>query len=378
MRKTNLVLLLCALMMLAPLPACGHAASPLPFQSLDEGAHQPETPQPGAEAQPPFQDFSVEGQPARFQLERDLVLSVACSSRIAGTTRGEIFDLCAQKLSDWTDGRMTLQLYDGGVLGGDAELIEALEAGTVDLMMCDQSSVLSTVPELSAISIHGLYGDLDACNAAMAEFAGLIQPYFTAHNLHLLSLYADTFSLITSNPSLLNRRDLQSLTIRVGNDVYRQAFWQALGCNAVPMSLSNTYLALQQGEINAAELFWNGILDHRIYELQDFVLCPAYIPSFSVVLVSQITWSQLSQTEQQAIQQMYDYKAGLEIAYEQQLNQRSCAVAEEHGMTVTHELPAEIRTAFDSACEAVTQLLRKDIGDELVEEYLALARRYAG
>lgn len=324
-----------------------------------------------------FHGISVEGEmTTQFALSRDFTLSVACSTEITGTTRGDIFAVCAQKLSDWTAGRMTLQLYDGQLLNSDGELIEALKAGTLDLVMCDQSAVLAAVPELAVVSIPGLYDDLDGCNRALAEFTRLVQPYFEARGLHLLYLYADTFDLLTANQDLQTPEDLRALAVRMGNDPYIQQFWDALGCRTMPMSLSNTYLAMQQGEINAAQTFWNGVIDNRIYELQDYVLCSSYLPSFSVVLVSGEIWAQMTETEQQALTQMYYYKMRMEIEYYEQLGQSSQTVVEDNGVEVISQLSSELLPAFQAAAGAVADQLRGDVGEEWVSEYLALAEKF--
>ncbi|WP_329737408.1 TRAP transporter substrate-binding protein [Clostridium phoceensis] len=307
-----------------------------------------------------------------FDLERELTLSVSCSGEIAGTLRGSIYTLCAQKLSEWTDGKLKLRLYDGGVLGNNQELIEAMQSGTVDLMMSDQGGFLSTIPEMSILSIHGLYHSLEECNEALEEFAPMLQPYFQQQGLRLLCLYTDAFNIITSNQRLEGPEDLRGLNIRVWIDGYDREFWQALDCNPLPMPLSDVYLNMQQGKINASILFWSGIFDNHLYDLQKYVLSTTYFPSFSVVSMSNQTWEALSQPEREVVTQMFRYKMELETACCTILSQRYQKLVREKDMTVITQMSPEFSAALDEASAAMTEVLRQYIDSSLVDQYLAL------
>jgi TRAP-type C4-dicarboxylate transport system substrate-binding protein len=329
-------------------------------------------------SQPLEDDFALleaaqmEGPWDTFSLNRELTISVACSGEISNTIRGKIYELCVQQLEEWTEGKLCLRLYDGGMLGNDEKIVEALQAGTVDLMMSDQSTLMTMIPELSILAICGLYDSEEDYNKVLVQMTPILQPYFEAKGLHLLSLYVNGFNVVTSNQSLRTQEDLQALSIRVGMNPYDSTFWNILGCKTSTMPLSDTYINLQQGKINAAVLFWSAILDNQIYELQNHVLSTPYFPSYALVTVSTQTWENLLPEEQAALTQMFQYKMKLEASVYNVQTTQIQQQAEQAGMIIVDSLSPELQQSFDMATAALAQHLQEELG-ELVETYLQMS-----
>ncbi len=307
-----------------------------------------------------------------FDIPAPIVLSVSCGGTIQGTARGEIFSQCAEKLSEWTDDQVTLNLYDGGILGTNQELLEALSAGTVDILMSNQSGMYDKIPELGVLSIYGLHDDLESYNKALSSFRPDFQACFVRNGLHLAALYCESFNQFTSLTGLYSARDLTSLPIRVISDPYNEAFWRSAGAEPVEMPWANSYIGIQQGSFNAVELNGFAISDSELYKVQKYLTDIRQIPSFSVVTVSARTWNSLDAETRAALTQMFDYKKELEINYSETQNRKNRQFARDHGMYVITSLPPEIRDVFAAAEQEIISMLRLHLGDSIVDRYLEL------
>ena len=333
-------------------------------------------PAPAAFAETPAAESASAGMsvPAElrtsFSIPEPTVLSVACGGMIRGTARGEIFDQCAAKLSEWTGGKVTLNLYDGGILGSNEEMLEALSAGTVDLLMSNQSGLYSMIPELGALSVYGLHSDLESYNAALSSFTRDLEPCFAREGLHLTALYCESFNQFTTLSSLNDADSLSRIRIRVISDPYHEAFWRCTGAEPVEMPSVNSYIGIQQGRFNAVELNGFAISDSQLYNVQKYLADFRYIPSFSVVTASTRTWDSLDKETRAALTQMFEYKRDLEISYYETQNRQNRQFARDHGMYVITSMPVALRWVFDAASQEVIVLLRERLGNDIIDRWL--------
>ena len=96
-----------------------------------------------------------------------ITLSMGCSGTMDGTASGIAIDKYLAELKDWTDGNFVINFYPSGQLGGDAELIEGVQMGSVDIFMGAPSTQIGLIPELAILDISGLYENIDQCNAVL-------------------------------------------------------------------------------------------------------------------------------------------------------------------------------------------------------------------
>ena len=68
-----------------------------------------------------------------------------------------------QEMSDYiyenTDGRYRIELYANSTLGGESDLIEGVNIGTVDLCFTASTPLANTVPAISYLDLPFLIGD---------------------------------------------------------------------------------------------------------------------------------------------------------------------------------------------------------------------------
>ena len=126
------------------------------------------------------------------------------------------------------------------------------------------------------------------------ELEGLME----AAGMKCLAYYTRGPRYITSNRKITCVADCNNLVIRTPQSAMTVAAFQALGAKPTPMALSEVFTSLQQGTIDAVEMF------HTAYATSGFAeLCKYYVNTNDIytcgaLLLSAKVWNGMSEADQ--------------------------------------------------------------------------------
>lgn len=87
-------------------------------------------------------------------------------------------------------------------------------------------------------------------------------------NMKMLGWWEVGFRCLANNKLAVNTPDdVKGLRIRVMSNEYHQALWSALGADPVPMSLSDAYVANQNGTIDGQENPLHSLVANSTFEV---------------------------------------------------------------------------------------------------------------
>lgn len=118
------------------------------------------------------------------------------------------------------------------------------------------------------------------------------------------------------------------------------------------------------------------IYANRLYEQQDYVILTNHLPASHNLLISQVVYNGLSDTDKELI--MAVGKAAIQYSREQcdaRLSERMDLVAQTGTEIV--ELPADVLEQLRDKCSGVYDEVRATYGDELVDMQISTAEKYA-
>ncbi|MGE4276975.1 MAG: TRAP transporter substrate-binding protein [Lawsonibacter sp.] len=302
-------------------------------------------------------------------------LSMGCSGTVEGTVMGDGIDKYVAELKEWTDGNFVINFYPSGQLGGDTELIQGAQMGSVDIFNGAPTSQVGLIPELAALDIAGLYDNVDQCNEVLSGgFLNQIEPYYNNAGLHLLTAYATDFRITSSNDPINSLADLQGLNLRVQENKYHIAFWKALGANPTPLAFGELYIALQQGMMDAQENPWASYVGAKLCEVQSYMTKTNHIPFISTYVMNETKYESLSDAQQHALNQ-FIYSVQKYIvegtAADDERLQKLCE--DEYGLVVS-DVPADIKAKYPEATQTVIDLMKEDIDPTFVDNYVAAVK----
>lgn len=305
-------------------------------------------------------------------------LSLGCSGTVDGTIMGDALDKYLAELKEWTDGNFVINFYPSGQLGGDTELIEGAQMGSVDIFTGAPTSQVGLIPELAVLDISGLFSTVEECNEVLADFMGLIEPYYNNAGLHLLGLKTYDFRVTSSNDPIDSLDSLKGLNIRTQENKYHMEFWRQLGANPTPLAFGELYIALQQHMMDAQENPWASYVGAKLCEVQNYMTNTNHIPFVQTYVMNNAKYQSLSDAQKQALNQFIYSSQKYQLEGTTADDQRLQKLCEDDYGLVVNEVPADVKEAYAAATQAVVDMMKQDIDPAFVDSYLEAVKAVTG
>lgn len=202
-----------------------------------------------------------------------------------------------EELKAATDGRHSVVVYPSRQLGNEAEVLQQMQSGAVDLSFMTVAEVSNRVPEFSALFTPFLVKD-------NAEAVKLLKTSPTAKGL--LDLLPGKVGVVgigygmaglrqvVSAVPIKSAADLKGRKIRVTPFPATRDLNTILGLAPTPMPLPDVYDALANGQVDAIEMDLELTVKLKYWELAKTVLISNQMMFPMVGIVSGRTWRDLS------------------------------------------------------------------------------------
>ncbi len=214
----------------------------------------------------------------------------------------------ADLVKEKSKGRMRIDIYPGGQLGNERELIELLQIGSLAMTKVSASPMESFVPEMKIFSIPYVFRNEDhlwkILNGEIGE-----KLLLAGHDYYLRGMCyydAGSRSFYTKDQPINTPSDLRGLKIRVMKSKTAVEMVQALGGSATPISWGELYTALQQGVVDGAENNPPSFYLSRHYEVSQYYCLDEHTFVPDILLMSTRVWNGLSDQEQEWLQSAID------------------------------------------------------------------------
>ncbi|MDQ2635219.1 MAG: DctP family TRAP transporter solute-binding subunit [Pseudomonadota bacterium] len=207
----------------------------------------------------------------------------------------------ADEVKEKTGGRIEVRLQGGGALGGDREVIEGVQLGTVDMTVVSTSIVVNFAPEFAIFDIPFLFRDFDHAQAVLEGPIGQeLLEGLPEKGLVGLGLGGMGFRELTNNVApVKSPADVEGLKIRTQQNEMHIAVWRELGALPTPMAIPEVYTALQQGVVDGQENPVGAIINNRFGEVQKYISLTDHAFTPLVLLITPSIYSSLSEEDRQ-------------------------------------------------------------------------------
>jgi len=213
------------------------------------------------------------------------------------TQGGQKFaDLVGQK----SGGKMTVKIFPGGVLGGDVQVLSAVQGGTVDMTSMNSGILQGQVKEFAIVDFPFLFNDAKEADTVMDGPVGkALADKLPEKGLVHLAYFDLGFRNLTNSKRLIKTADdIAGLKVRViQSPIYIETF-NTLGANAVPMPFPEVYTAMEQKTIDGQENPYTVIEANKFAEVQKYLAGTRHIYNPQTMMISKKTWDRLNKSEQ--------------------------------------------------------------------------------
>ena len=204
-----------------------------------------------------------------------------------------------------TDGRYEVEVYHSAQLGQEADTIEQVRSGVIDLNRVSMAPWNSLVPATLIPSLPYLFRSPEhARNVMSGPIGDEIAKGFEEHGVVLLAYYdGGARSFYNSTKPINSLEDLKGMKFRViQSDVFVDMV-AALGASATPMPYGEVYSAIETGVIDGAENNFPSYESAKHYEVAKNFSLDEHTIVPEVFVMSKIAWDKLSPEDKDIFKQ---------------------------------------------------------------------------
>jgi tripartite ATP-independent transporter DctP family solute receptor len=204
-----------------------------------------------------------------------------------------------------TNGRYEVEVYFGAQLGQEADTIEQVRSGVIDLNRVSMAPWNSLVPLTNIPSLPYLFTSPDHARKVMAsEIGDEVAKGFEEHGVVVLAFYdGGARSFYNSKKPVNSLADLAGQKYRViQSDVFVDMV-AALGATATPMPYGEVYSGIETGVIDGAENNFPSYESAKHFEVAKYYSLDEHTIVPEVFVMSKMAWDKLSDEDKAIFKQ---------------------------------------------------------------------------
>jgi tripartite ATP-independent transporter DctP family solute receptor len=259
---------------------------------------------------------------------------------------------------------LTIEVFGDSALGGDADRIESVISGDIDIDIQGASALSAVYEPMAVVDGAFVFDDSDhVYNFFTGDASTPLKDGFAeATGVQVLGAWNTGARQFTANVPIRSPEDLEGLRMRFPPSPAFLLNAEAMGAEPVEVAFEELYLALQQGTVDGQENPITNIDSINLDEVQDYISLSAHQLSTNLVVINGATWDSLSSEQQEAL------AAGVEEAMVQE---PQCAAEAEEEILAGWEEDGALEIVDDVDRDAFREMaepfLRENYSPEQIE-----------
>jgi tripartite ATP-independent transporter DctP family solute receptor len=249
----------------------------------------------------------------------------------------------AELVAAKSGGKLKVNVFAGGTLGGDAQNVSALQGGTIEFVQLNSGILASQVKDFEVFDFPFMFANGKEADAVVDGPLGQkLHAKLLDKNIVGLAYVELGFRNLTNSKKAINTvDDIAGLKLRVIPNAINIDWVKALGANPTPLAFPEVYAALEQKAIDGQENPLSVIVANKFFEVQKHLALTNHQYNPQSLIMSKKVFDTLSATEKKIIQDSATEAA----AYERKVNREKAAgdldALKKGGMQVTELSAAE-------------------------------------
>lgn len=274
-----------------------------------------------------------------------------------------------KNVEERTEGKVKVELYANGALGGDVQLIESVAMGALEMALPATSVLTTYSEEFGILDMPYLFKDAQSAFAALdGEVGQYFDEILLGQGIKSLGYsYNGPRSTTTSSKPIEKPEDFVGVKMRVMESPIFIDFYKTLGANPTPMSFTELYTGLQQGTVEAQENPPSLIYANKFYEVQKYLSVTGHVHNFLVFAMNNNTFEALDDDVKEIV--LEEGRNYVDNQRQMELDDTEVAIellATEGGLTVNRIDEAQTQ-AFRDALQPMYDKYESQFGAELFE-----------
>ena len=258
-------------------------------------------------------------------------------------------------------GALKIQIFPSGQMGNLREMLESISLGTLDMGYPGSAHVGKYNARFSIFQTPYIATDVDQMLRAASSplIAEEIEKTAKEANIRVLSFpYSGTRHITTSNKPIYTPADMEGLKIRTPELPMTMEFMRMVGASPTPMSLSELYLALQQGVVDGQENPVTTIYYAKLHEVQKYLNLSSHIILLQAIVIGENVYQKLTPEQRTIVKEAADEAAVYQRKLIEDGDSKILENIKNEGVTVVE---TDVN-AFRTATKGIVDKFEKDWG----------------
>jgi tripartite ATP-independent transporter DctP family solute receptor len=251
--------------------------------------------------------FAIAWHAAAAAQTRELTMGNVNPAKHGTTPAAQQF---ADKLGELTGGKIKVVHHYSGALGGEREVAQQVQLGTVDFTPVTTAALSNLVPEMSVFQLPYIFRDYQHVFTAL-DGSGTIRTYYAGvldrKNFKLVGFIAAGYRGIYGHYPINTPADVRGKKVRVQEDKIRVATFKALGAIPTAIAFPEVATSLQTKVIDFAEGDVNTFYQNKFYDIVKYVADVRHTHQAVALVMSKASWSKQDAATQKAIMEAAKY-----------------------------------------------------------------------
>ena len=284
------------------------------------------------------------------------------------TPKGRAAEKFKELASQYTHGKVKVEVYPNSQLYKDKEEMEALQLGAVQML----------APSLAK------FGPLGAKEFEVFDFPCLFPDYKGLHKVTQgplgrqlldkldakgitgLAYWDNGFKIFSSNKPVKAPADFKGQKLRIQSSKVLDAQMRALGAIPQVMAFSEVYQALQTGVVDGTENPPSNMYTQKMHEVQKYATVSNHGYLGYAVIVNKQFWDGLPADVRAGLEQAMTEATAYANGIAKEENEKALQAMKDAGTTEFHDLTDEERAAWMAALTPVHDEMAERIGAETI------------
>lgn len=251
----------------------------------------------------------------------------------------EVAERVAKNFNAAYPGEVNMTVHHSSTLFKQGTEMPALQRGNLEMSTPVTFEIEQQLPEYGALGAAYLFRDVDhmikVYNGEIGQqFRDDVQDKMGVVILGTAYLGTRTVNLKSAR-DVAGPTDLSGVKMRMPPGPAFQTLAEALGATPVSMPITEVYLALRTGSIDAQDNPTNMTRDWKFYEVTEQVILTRHLVQPVFIAISKTAWDKLSEEQQGKLRGFVEEAVAAQIELTKTDEAEAIAQFKEAGMTIT-------------------------------------------
>jgi TRAP-type transport system periplasmic protein len=268
-----------------------------------------------------------------------------------------------------SEGRITVEIHPSGELGGQSELIQSLQVGSVEMTINDAGVLSNFAPKVGVLDLPYTFKDYDHVHKVLdSPVAEELEKELDAIGIKSIGWVDSAFRDLLVNQEVSSIKDVNGLKIRVPDAPQYLRTVQSWGASASTIPWGDLYTSLETGVVDGFEGSAESIHSSALHEVVDYRVPTEHIFTVLSLNISKSVFEGMSSEDQTLIEEAGREAAlyGRDLAMERDVEYKE--KLEEEGLkTLEIDKESYKKAAMEFVNEYAKEIEVTDLLEEIKE-----------